>query len=73
MWGSVAVVVLGGRPGDDVGAVVRARASILAEVELDKLNLQQRGRGKRGEGIKQKRKREREEGKGGGGDVFWGS
>lgn len=38
MWvGSV--VVLGGRPGDDVGAVVRARASILAEVELETLNL----------------------------------
>lgn len=32
-------VVLGGWPGDDVGAVVRARASILAEVELERLNL----------------------------------
>ena len=36
-------VVLGGGPGDDVGAVVRARASILAEVELERLNLQQKG------------------------------
>lgn len=35
----VGAVVLGGRPGDDVGAVVRARASILAEVELERLNL----------------------------------
>ena len=25
----------GGRPGDDFGGVVRARASILAEVELE--------------------------------------
>lgn len=31
--------VLGGCPGDDVSAVVRARASILAEVELERLNL----------------------------------
>lgn len=31
-----AAVVLGGRPGDDVGAVVRARASVLAEVELER-------------------------------------
>lgn len=37
-----AAVVLGGRPGDDVGAVVRARASVLAEVELERLNLQQK-------------------------------
>lgn len=37
------VVVLGGWPGDDVGAVVRARASILAEVELERLNLQRKG------------------------------
>lgn len=37
------VVVLGGGPGDDVGAVVRARASILAEVELERLNLQHKG------------------------------
>lgn len=37
------VVVLGGWPGDDVGAMVRARASFLAEVELEKLNLQQKG------------------------------
>lgn len=47
MWvGSV--VVLGGWPGDDVGAVVRARASILAEVELETLNLQQKGWKERG-------------------------
>lgn len=54
-----AAVVLGGRPGDDVGAVVRARASVLAEVELERLNLQQKvgdeawkegGRGGRREG-----------------------
>lgn len=37
-----AAVVLGGRPGDDVGAVVRARASVLAVVELERLNLQQK-------------------------------
>lgn len=42
VWAGTAVV-LGGRPGDDVGAVVRARASILAEVELERLNLRQRG------------------------------
>lgn len=36
-----AAVVLGRRPGDNVGAVVRARASVLAEVELERLNLQQ--------------------------------
>lgn len=44
VWGGErvgAVVVLGGRPGDDVGAVVRARASVLAEVDLERLNLQQ--------------------------------
>lgn len=35
------VAVLEVRPGDDVGAVVRARASILAEVELERLNLQE--------------------------------
>lgn len=34
-----AAVVNGGRPGDDVGAVVRAGASVLAEVELERLNL----------------------------------
>lgn len=38
MWVGT-VVVLGGWPGDDVGAMVRARASILAEVELERLNL----------------------------------
>lgn len=46
MGGGVRVgtaVVLGGRPGDDVSAVVRARASVLAEVELERLNLQQKG------------------------------
>ncbi len=32
MWVGTVVVILGGWPGDDVGAVVRARASILAEV-----------------------------------------
>ncbi|KAK5849998.1 hypothetical protein PBY51_014287 [Eleginops maclovinus] len=41
--GSVVVLGGGGRPGDDVGSVVRARASILAEVELETLNLQQKG------------------------------
>lgn len=48
-------VVLGVWPGDDVGAVVRARESVLAEVELERLNLQQkcwkkREEGRRGEG-----------------------
>lgn len=56
MWvGSV--VVLGGWPGDDVGAVVRARASILAEVELERLNLQQKGWKERaGGGVREKEK-----------------
>lgn len=51
IWESVwvgTVVVLVGRQGDDVGAVVRARASILAEVELERLNLQRKGFKERG-------------------------
>lgn len=32
-------------PGDNVGAVVRARAGFLAEVELERFNLQQGGLG----------------------------
>lgn len=60
MW---TVVVLGGWPGDDVGAVVRARASILAEVELERLNLQQRGLREKGteegEEVKEKEKIQR--------------
>lgn len=55
------VVVLGGWPGDDVGAVVRARASILAEVELERLNLQQKG-------WKEEEGRGGREGEGGGGE-----
>lgn len=76
MWvGSV--VILGGWPGDDVGAVVRARASILAEVELETLNLQQKGwkeRGReRGGGSKGERKNiDRRRWGGGGSDVLWG-
>ena len=60
MWvGSV--VVLGGRPGDDVGAVVRARASILAEVELETLNLRQKGwKEKRGAGREEEEEKVRE-------------
>ncbi|MEQ2218806.1 hypothetical protein XENOCAPTIV_008409 [Xenoophorus captivus] len=43
MWAGTVAVVPGGWPDDDVSAVVRARASILAEVELGRLNLQHRG------------------------------
>lgn len=60
------VAVLEGCPGDDVGAVVRARASILAEVELERLNLQRKGwtdEG-RGGGVKKYIKRQ-ETGEGG--------
>lgn len=42
-------------PDDNISAVVRARASILAEVELERLNLQQRGlreKGRKGGGVK---------------------
>lgn len=40
-WRGVVVgaVALVGWPGDDVSAVVRARAGVLAEVELERLNL----------------------------------
>lgn len=45
------LVILGGRPGDDVSAVVCARASGLVGVELERLNLQQKvceeGRGEK--------------------------
>lgn len=60
--------VLGGCPGDDVSAVVRARASILAEVELERLNLQHKGRkekkgggGERGREGRKKNDREKRE------------
>lgn len=53
--------VLEGCPGDDVGAMVRARASILAEVELERLNLQQKRWKEKGEGGKGQRKKKREE------------
>lgn len=52
-----AVAALGGWPGNDVGTVVRARVSVLAEVELERLNLQQKRilkkRGERGGGKKE--------------------
>lgn len=51
------VVVLEGCPGDDVSAMVRARASILAEVELERLNLQQKRWKEKGEGGKGQRKK----------------
>lgn len=51
-----------GGAGDDVGAVVRARASLLAEVELEKLNLRQKcwketGGGRTGGGVGGKERR----------------
>lgn len=56
-----------GGADDDVGAVVHARASVLAEVELERLNLQQTvfggiGRGGRegGQKIKNRKRRVRE-------------
>lgn len=58
--------------------MVRARASILAEVELERLNLKQKrlgggqvGRG--GENKNKEGKQERQGGRGGGGDVEGGS
>lgn len=61
--------------------MVRARASILAEVELERLNLKQKrlgGRrggqvGRGGENKNKEGRREREGGRGGGGDVEGGS
>lgn len=59
----VGTVVVQG-PGDDVGAVVRARVSVLAEVKLERLNLQQVSDKKRGRGVgggKRERKKYRQE------------
>lgn len=55
----VGAVALVGWPGDDVGAMVRARAGILAEVELERLNLQHRGWKKKVEGRKSRQGRAR--------------
>lgn len=75
MWVGT-VVVLVGWPGDDVGAVVRARASILAEVELERLNLQRKGfkeRGQRRGGGGKGEKKYKQENDGGGWVVVWGN
>lgn len=42
-WAGLVLFAMG-RHGNDVSAVVRAGAGILVEVELERLNLQQRGR-----------------------------
>lgn len=52
--GTVDVLGGGGWPGDDVSAVVRAKASVPEEVELETLNLQQKG-------WKEKGRKDREE------------
>lgn len=59
--------VLKGGPGDDVSAVVRARASFLAEVELERLNLQQKCLEEKGEGGEGTTKNTQRRRRGGGG------